>query len=391
MPRWRTALALLLLALLLHLALLAGASRAGLAPEVPPTPAPMQVRTVPAPVDATPTPTPGVPSVVAESAGQDGSAAPLAAPPAPAAPAQRARTQPPLAASLAASAATLATAAQAASEAATAADAAFAAAPQPVAVAPDAAPVATAASATSAVSAVSAPAAAAAATANNSPGHDSSVYQTRFPPPLTLVYDLRRGMLSGTGTLYWRPAGARYEARLEGRVAGLNVLTQVSQGGFDAAGIAPERFTDQRVGSAVRAANFQRERGLITFSGPSDEFSLLVGSQDRLSWMVQLAAVVSAEPQRLAPGGKVAIYVVGARADASMWVFRSAGEETLDTPQGPVRAVRFSREARGPYDTQADAWLDPARHGLPVKARLGTGSGNDSEALELLLRELTPG
>ena len=214
------------------------------------------------------------------------------------------------------------------------------------------------------------------------------VYKTLIPPPVTLSYELHRGLLGGTGTLFWRPAGDRYEARLEARVAGLAVLTQVSEGGFDDAGLAPNRFTDQRMGREVRAANFQREHGKITFSGPSNEFTLLIGAQDRLSWMVQLAAVVAAEPRRVAPGGKVALYVVGARADASMWVFRSAGEETVDTPGGPVRAVKFSRDARGPYDTQADAWLDPARHYLPVRARLG--SGGDGDALDLVLRDMKP-
>lgn len=378
-PRWHTALLLLLLALLLHGALLAGASRAGMAADAAPPGArnatPMLVRTLPGPETETP-------ATLSEA--RAATAPDAALPNAPAAPVAPAAPAPPPA--------TVAQAASAASAVLAAepvAPAEPAAAPAPAVA--DAAPMAASAAAGQAAAAIAAAAPPEPAPVAASPGNDIPVYKTVFPPPLTLTYDLRRGVLGGTGTLRWRPAGARYEARLDGRVAGVSVLTQVSQGGFDDAGIAPERYTDQRLGSAVRAANFQRERGLITFSGPSNEFSLLVGAQDRLSWMVQLAAVVSAEPQRLAPGGKVALYVVGARADASVWVFRSAGEELLDTPLGPVRAVKFSREARGPYDTQADAWLDPARHGLPVKARLGTGSSNDGEALELLLREVAPG
>jgi hypothetical protein len=48
-------------------------------------------------------------------------------------------------------------------------------------------------------------------------------------------------------------------------------------------------------------ASFQRELGKITYSGPTWN-TLLIGSQDRLSWMIQLAAVVAAEPQRLQEG-----------------------------------------------------------------------------------------
>ncbi len=222
--------------------------------------------------------------------------------------------------------------------------------------------------------------------ATRSSDDETPVYRTLIPPPLTLKYGLKRGLLSGSGELSWRPDGDRYEARLEGKVAGVGVLTQVSQGGFDHAGLAPLRFTDQRLRGAARAANFQRERGEITFSGPGDVFTLLVGAQDRLSWMIQLAAVVSAEPQRLAVGGKVVMYVVGARADGAVWVFRSQGAEQVDTDAGPVPAVKFVRESRKPYDTQVEAWLDPARHHLPVRARML--AGNDGDAIELLLHDM---
>ncbi|MDE2629314.1 MAG: hypothetical protein KGL99_19390, partial [Burkholderiales bacterium] len=121
-------------------------------------------------------------------------------------------------------------------------------------------------------------------------------YRTRLPPPITLRYEMHRGFLRGTGDLVWRPQGEHYELRFDGRVAGLAVLTQVSSGGFDAAGVAPERFTDQRLRRGTTAANFQRAAGKITFSGPATEFVLRDGAQDRLSWMVQLAAIVAAEP-----------------------------------------------------------------------------------------------
>ena len=36
----------------------------------------------------------------------------------------------------------------------------------------------------------------------------------------------------------------------------------------------------------------QREAGRITFSGPQVEYPLLPGAQDRISWLLQLAAVL---------------------------------------------------------------------------------------------------
>jgi hypothetical protein len=217
-------------------------------------------------------------------------------------------------------------------------------------------------------------------------GKEVPVYRTVMPPATTLHYELRRGMLSGSGELSWRPAGQRYEARLEGRVVGINVLSQASQGSFDAAGIAPLRYTDRRPRRGTSAANFQRDKGKISYSGPSTEFPLVPGAQDRVSWMIQLAAVLNAKPQRAAPGGTVVFFVSGARGDADVWTFRQAGQDTVQTEAGPVRAVKFTREARGIYDTLVEVWLAPAFHYLPVRAKLTTMP--DGDALELLLRDM---
>ncbi len=213
------------------------------------------------------------------------------------------------------------------------------------------------------------------------------LYATRLPPAATLRYELRRGRLSGSGDLLWRPEGERYTLRLEGSVVGLNVLTQVSEGVLDAHGLAPLRFTDQRARRAAVAANFEREAGRIRFSGPSHEVPWQPGVQDRLSWMVQLAAVAGAEPARLAAGERIVLQVVGARGDASLWAFRSEGPETLTLFSERIETVRLLREPRSAYDTRVEVWLDPARHHLPVRATLGSG---DEDRLELRLREMLP-
>ena len=209
-------------------------------------------------------------------------------------------------------------------------------------------------------------------------------YKTRMPPATTLVYDIRRGILSGTGELSWRPEGGRYELQLRVGIASFNLLTQISQGGFDAAGLAPLRFTDQRGRRAARAANFQREARKISYSGSHDEYALPDGAQDRLSWMIQLPAVLAAEPRRAVPGGEVLMVVSGARADVAVWSFAFVGVETIASGQGKVRTLRFTRTPQSPRDVLADVWLDPARHHFPVRARLS--HGDEDDVLELVLR-----
>jgi len=219
-------------------------------------------------------------------------------------------------------------------------------------------------------------------------GAPPPLYATQMPPSATLRYELRRGRLSGSGDLRWQLEAGRYALRLEGSVVGLNVLTQVSEGELDTHGLVPVRFTDQRARRAALAANFEREAGRIRFSGPSTELPWQPGVQDRLSWMIQLAAVAAADPALLAEGQRITLFVVGARADGSSWSFRSLGRESLTSFGATVDTVHLLREPRSPYDTRVEVWLDPARHHLPIRATLGTG---DEDRLELRLRELLPG
>ena len=213
------------------------------------------------------------------------------------------------------------------------------------------------------------------------------VYATQRPPPLAMQFELRRGAAVGQASMQWQPEEARYRLRLQGQVAGAPPIDWASEGGFDDAGLAPLRYTESRRGREVRAANFQRDNGRVTFSGPSIEHPLLPGGQDRLSWMVQLAAVMAANPALAEPEAQVSIWVVGSRGDAEVWTFTVQGRTALELPIGRVEdTVHLVREPRRPYDTQVQVWLDPARHFLPVQALLrvrATGEGTEFRLQDL--------
>ena len=229
------------------------------------------------------------------------------------------------------------------------------------------------------------------AAANTIPGGGEApppVYPTRLPPAATLHYQVRRGFLHGDGQIRWRPAGDAYRLVLEASIAGLTLLVQTSEGAIDLHGIAPVRFLDQRARRAAQAANFGRESGRITFSGTAVEWPLVAGVQDRLSWMIQLAGIVAADPALLHQGARITMAVVGARGDADIWSLRFAGQETIETPSGNVAAFKLSREGHSPGDTSAEVWLDPARSYLPVRATLGNSSG--SPEYDLLLSRIDP-
>ena len=237
-----------------------------------------------------------------------------------------------------------------------------------------------------AVARVSAPGVAETASAEETIPH----YRTQVPPAVTLRYDMQRGPLHGNGEIQWRPGAERYELKLEGRVAGLTLLAQTSQGGFDASGIAPQRFTDRRIRRPLTAANFQREAGKITFSGPQTEYPLHAGAQDRLSWMIQLGAIVAAEPALGVAGTRVVMFVSGSHGDAGVWVLRCVGPEAVNTRSGNVAAIKFTREPRVLYDTTVEVWLDPRRHHLPLRATLRAGPNDDGLDLRLQEMDLSP-
>ena len=214
------------------------------------------------------------------------------------------------------------------------------------------------------------------------------VYATRIPPPVLLSYDLRRGVLSGRGSLRWQSGAESYSAVLQASVLGLKAIDQTSNGRIDSAGLAPERFMERRRGRSAMAANFQRGPGLISFSGPGHTFPLRPGTQDRLSWMLQLPAIVAADPARRAIGAETQLYIVGARGDAEVWTFVVRSRDALALPSGAVADALHMQRASRPgqqHETQVDIWLDPARHHLPVQVRTRS---NDDEAVELRLERL---
>ena len=210
-------------------------------------------------------------------------------------------------------------------------------------------------------------------------------YAAHLPPPMTLHYSERQGGATSQALPRWQPAGDRYRLTLER--SGQAALGSDSQGRLGAAGLAPERYVESRRGREQRAVNFQHEAGRITFSGPQLQYPLLPGAQDRLSWMLQLPAVLEADATLRAPGDEVLIFVAGAGGDGQVWTFTVQGLHDLEAPAGPMAgALHLRRAAARPYDTQVDVWLDPARHHLPVRMlmQFPPAAGGTDWALEQL-------
>lgn len=212
------------------------------------------------------------------------------------------------------------------------------------------------------------------------------VYATRLPDAASLYYRLQRGETVGMARLQWQREAGDYLLRLDTDWPGQPAAGSASRGLIDSEGVAPVRHAELRRSREVRAANFQREAGRITFSGPQLAYALPPGAQDRLSWMIQLPGVLQADAALARAGAQVTLFVVGTRGDAEPWRFEVLGNEPLQLPAGEVpQALRLKREPTRPYDTRVEVWLDPARQHLPVRVVLTTlPSGQPLEmALEI--------
>jgi hypothetical protein len=102
--------------------------------------------------------------------------------------------------------------------------------------------------------------------------------------------------------------------------------------------------------------------------------------------MIQLAAIVAADPQLSTPGARVAMWVVGTHGDLDVWAFRCQGVESEPPIPGAPQAIKFVRETRQSDDTAVQIWLDPRRHHLPLRAT--QRSARDDDAFELQLRDV---
>jgi len=183
----------------------------------------------------------------------------------------------------------------------------------------------------------------------------------------SLSYRYTQGQAEGQALLSWVLGDGAYQLRLERELAGRPLPAWRSEGRLDAQkGLAPARFAVQRGGRDRQAINFRREQGLISFSASTELQALPEGVQDRLSWWLQLPALLAAQPARLVVGQDLVLPVAALRGMAVGWVFRVEGRDEDGL-------WHLSRQALGPYDARLDIWLDPRRRYLPVRVRQRVG------------------
>ncbi|MEO3689942.1 hypothetical protein [Roseateles paludis] len=179
-------------------------------------------------------------------------------------------------------------------------------------------------------------------------------------------YRLRQSGQDGEASLSWQPqADGRYTLRLTRRIGERTLPAWQSLGRMSPAGLVPERFSLQMRGGDRQATNFDRDAGRLSFSARPGSLDLPDGAQDRLSWWLQLAALLDAGPTPL-PGARWRVWVAGLRGELREWVFELVEEDSAIPGLWHLR-----RQPLGPEDPGLEAWFDPARGHGPVRLRQG--------------------
>ena len=197
------------------------------------------------------------------------------------------------------------------------------------------------------------------------------------PSPATWQYEVtaqvHRVLVQGRSRLSWEHDGTSYQATFELDVPGLPARRQSSLGQVASGGLEPLRFGEQVRGE--QAAHFERETGRVSFSNNRPAVPLLAGAQDRLSVLLQLGAVLAADPRRAEPGTVIGIQTATTR-EADGWSFMVERAETLQLPAGEMTTVKLVRAPRGEYDQRMELWLAPGKAYVPVRLRLTQPNGD---------------
>jgi hypothetical protein len=189
-------------------------------------------------------------------------------------------------------------------------------------------------------------------------------YPTRPPPPARLHFAVQRGEQQGQAEWLWQHDGLHFVSHLQSALPGRSPLDHQTRGEFDGAGLAPVRMLESQRGRAVRAVNFQRDKGLVSFSGSARQWALWPGAQDRASWLPQLLAVVAAR-NAWTPGQQIELAVASPRGELDRWAFTQVDDLGPDAGQRGA-ALHWVREPLRPYDSRVDVWLDRSAPHWPL-------------------------
>ena len=222
------------------------------------------------------------------------------------------------------------------------------------------------------------------------PAPPAQVVEVASPLPeyAEIEYDLSKGgnQFIGKVTHVWQRSGSQYEVRSVTEASGLmslffsGRLVQLSKGTLTESGLRPDRFTVQRGREdRLESASFDwgANTGTLAGRGNPRNWPLVAGTQDQLSFLYQLANLLSRDGAR-----RVAVTNARGVDTAALEVL---GEESIETGAGGMVAVHV-RSRLGNEGGTVEVWLSQQHQFLPVKIRLRDKRGEEAEQVASAIR-----
>ena len=212
-----------------------------------------------------------------------------------------------------------------------------------------------------------------------------------YPASAKLQFDgtfMRKGSAqTGSGLLSWAVDGTSYVLSLEASALVILSQTELSSGTLSPQGLQPQTYSSKRTGRSEQATHFRPEIGKIQFSNNKPDAVLMVGAQDRLSALVQLAGIIGGDPERFKIVNRIQMQVADLDK-AEIWEFNLEGVSDINLPAANMQALKLSRTPRNEFDQRLEIWLSPQLGYLPVRIRQSSVTTPSEDFFELVLRVL---
>lgn len=185
--------------------------------------------------------------------------------------------------------------------------------------------------------------------------------------------------------LTWRHDGTYYESRWIIYHVKAGEQSRYSNGLVTPQGLAPLNAVyrskdDQKIGFDYPGERLHIPPKTPDAPAPPEapEVKMPPGTQDRLSVVVQLAALLAAEPGRYPLGTAINLPVaIQNPLSVLEWSFVVGEEESLTGLNGkPLKTVHLTHESTGDTDTRMELWLAPALEYLPARIRVAEANGD---------------
>lgn len=222
----------------------------------------------------------------------------------------------------------------------------------------------------------------------------ASLSEMAAPESVALEYNLRllqHGAVQGRGlaNLQWRNlADSRYSLIWQQDWHDGKSKIQRSYGRLGPAGLQPERYSERSNTSSERAVHFVYDQHTLIYSNNSAPAPLLLGTQDRLSLLLQMGGLLAAQVESQALTDYIDLRV-SSLSQVSDWRWHIMGYQAAPpSSRGQEQWLQVQYRAQREWEPTITIWYSSTGF-LPMRIRSDYPNGESQEAELLRIRDIS--